>query len=61
MEWSLQSLNINIIEQLRCVLERQVRNLYPPPFTLKELEKVLIIEWLKISLDKVTKLYDSIL
>ena len=60
MKWSLQSLNFNIIEQLRCVLKRQARNRYPPPLTLKELEKVLNKKWLKILLDKVTKLYDFI-
>ena len=36
--------DIKIIEHLLYVLKRQVRNRYPPPSTLKELEKVLIKE-----------------
>ena len=51
-----QSLNLNIIEHLCFVLERQVRNRYPPPLCLKELEQVLIEEWQKILLDEVKKL-----
>ena len=42
--------NLNIIEDLWCVLVRQVRNRYPPPFCLKKLEQVLMEEWLGISL-----------
>ena len=60
MEWPPPFLGINNIEHLWCVLERQVRNCYPSLSTLKELEKVLIKEWLKIPVDKVRKLYDSI-
>ena len=56
MEWPLQSPDINVIEHLRTNEER-----YPPPSTLKELEKVLIKEWLKIPVEKLRKLCGSIL
>ena len=39
---------------------RQVRNSYPPPPCLIRLEQVSMEEWLKITLDEVKKLYDSI-
>ena len=60
MEWPPQSPYLSIIQHLWCVLERQVRNRYPPPSCLKELEQVLMEEWLKIPLDNARKLYDSI-
>ena len=60
MEWSPQSLDLDIIEYLWRVLERQVRNRYPPSSCLKELKQVLMEEWLKISLYEVGKLWDSI-
>ena len=60
VDWPPQSPDLNIIEHLSCILERQVRNRYPPPPCLKELEQVLMEEWLKIPLDEVRKLYVSI-
>ena len=60
MEWLSQSPDLNIIEHSWCILERQVRNRYPPPCCLKELEHVIMEKWLKIPLDKVRKLCDSI-
>ena len=56
MEYPQQSPDFNIIEYLWCILERQVRNRYPPPSCLNKLEQVLIKEWLQIPLDKVRKL-----
>ena len=41
-------------------MERQVRNRYPTPSCLKELEQVLMEEWPTIPLAEVKKLYDSI-
>ena len=38
MEWPPQSSDLNIIEHSWCVFERQVKNLYPPPSYLLELE-----------------------
>ena len=49
MEWPPQSPDINIIEHLWCVLERQARNRYPPSSTVKELEMVLIKRMVKNS------------
>ena len=37
IEWPPQSPNLNIIEHLWCVLERQVRNRYPPPSCLNSI------------------------
>ena len=37
IEWPPQSQDLNIIEHMWCVLERQVRNCYPPLSCLKEL------------------------
>ena len=45
------------IEYLWCVLERQVRNRYPPPSCLKELGQILMEEWVTIPVDEVRKLY----
>ena len=44
MEWPPQSPNLNIIEHLRFVLERQVRNCYPSPSSQKEVDQVLMEE-----------------
>ena len=60
MERPQQLPDLNIIEHLWCVLERQLRKRYPPPSCLKELEQVLLENWLKIPLDEVRKLYDPI-
>ena len=50
MEWPPQFSDINIIEYLWCIFERQVRNRYPPLSCMKELEQVLMEEWLEIPL-----------
>ena len=52
--------DLDIIEHLWRFFEQQVRNRYPPPSCLKELEQVLMEKWPKITLDEVRKLYDSI-
>jgi hypothetical protein len=39
----------------------RVRNRFPPPASLKQLEDVLQEEWYKIPLDIILNLYDSIL
>ena len=59
IEWPQQSPDLNIIENMWCVLERQVRNCYPPLPCLKELEQVSMEKWLQIPLYEVRKLYDS--
>ena len=61
MEWPSQSPDLNITNNLWCVLEPQVRNRYPLPLCLKESGQVLMKKWLKIPLEEVRKLFDSIL
>lgn len=60
LEWPAQSPDINIIEPLWSTLEARVRNVFPPPSSLKELEKTLIDEWYKIPVDVIQNLYSSI-
>jgi hypothetical protein len=51
---------LNIIEPLWSVLETRVRNRFPHPILLKQLEDVLQEEWYKIPLLIVENLYKSI-
>lgn len=60
LPWPAQSPDLNIIEPLWSTLEARVRNVFPPPSSLKELEKLLIEEWHNIPIETVEKLYDSI-
>jgi hypothetical protein len=55
LPWPAQSPDLNITEALWSVLETRVRNRYPPPTSLKQLEDVLQEKWYKIPL-KTTKL-----
>ena len=59
--WPPQFPDLNIIENLWCILEKQERSRYPPPSLLKEHETVLAEEWTKISLETTQTLYESIL
>jgi hypothetical protein len=52
---------MNIIEPFWSVLETRVRNRFPPPTSLKQLEDVLQEEWYKITLQTLRNLYKSIL
>lgn len=58
--WPPQSPDLNIIEHLWCTLENKLRNRYPPPTSLKELESFLTEEWTKIPLETIQNLYESI-
>jgi hypothetical protein len=51
---------LNIIEPLWSVFESRVRNRFPPPTSLKQLEDALEEEWYKILLQTVQNLYESI-
>jgi transposase len=42
--------DLNTIEQFWSVLEARVRNRFPPPTSLKQLEGVLQEEWYRIPL-----------
>jgi hypothetical protein len=61
LPWPAQSPDLNITEPLRSVLETRVRNRFPPPTALKQLEDVHQEEWYKIPLKTVQNLYASIL
>jgi hypothetical protein len=50
---------LNITELVCSVLETRVRNRFPPPRSLKQLEDVQE-EWYKIPLETVQNLYNSI-
>ena len=52
--------DLNIIEHLWSILEMQVRIRFPPPPSVIELEEVLTEEWVKISLEAIHNLYESI-
>jgi hypothetical protein len=58
--WPTQSPNLNIIPPFWSVLEARVRNRFPPPTSLKQLEDVFQDEWYKIPLETVQNLYESI-
>jgi hypothetical protein len=60
ISWPAQSPDLNIIEPPWSVLEIGVRNRFPPPTSLKQLENVLSEEWYKIPLETVQNLYESI-
>jgi arylamine N-acetyltransferase len=49
-----------MIEALWSVVETRMRNRYPPPTSLKQLEDLLQEKWYKIPLENVQKLYESI-
>jgi hypothetical protein len=57
LPWPPQSPDLNITEPLWSVLETRVRNRFPPPTFLKQLEDVLQEEWYKIPLRAVQNLY----
>jgi hypothetical protein len=59
LPWPAQSPNLNITEPFWLVLETRVRNRFPPPISLKELEDVLQKESYKI-LRTVHNLYEFI-
>jgi hypothetical protein len=56
LPWPAQSPDLNVTEPLRSVLETRVRNRFPPPTSLKQLEGVPQEEWYKIPLDTVQNL-----
>jgi hypothetical protein len=57
--WSVQSPDLNYIEPL-VVLKARVRNRFPPPASLKQLEDAIQEEWYKILLETVQNLYESV-
>jgi transposase len=54
------SSHLNAIETHWSVLETRVKNRFPPPKSLKQLEDVLQEEWYKIPLETVQSQYESI-
>jgi hypothetical protein len=55
-----RSPDLKLTEPLWSVLETRVRNRFPLPTPLKQLEDVLQEEWYKIPLETVQNFYDSI-
>jgi hypothetical protein len=55
-----QSPDFNFTEPFWSVLETRVRNRFPSPTSLKQLENVLQEEWYKIPLETVQNLYEFI-
>jgi hypothetical protein len=53
LPWLAQSPNLNITEPLWSVMEIRVRNRFPSPTSLKQLENVLQEEWYKTPLETV--------
>jgi hypothetical protein len=51
---------LNSVEPLWSVLETRVRNRFPPPTSLKQLEDFLQNKWYKIPLETVPNLYEFI-
>jgi transposase len=49
--WPAKSPDLNTTEPLWSVLETRVKNRFPPPTSLKQLENVLQEEWHKILLE----------
>jgi hypothetical protein len=60
MVWRAHSRDLNTIEPISSVLETRVRNRFPTPKSLKQLEDVLHEEWYKILLETVQNLCASI-
>jgi hypothetical protein len=60
LPWPAQSPDLNIIEPLWSVFETRVRNRFPDPTSLKQLEDVLQEEWYKIPLEKDQHLWESV-
>jgi hypothetical protein len=56
LPWPAQSPNLNITKPLRPVLETRVRNRFPPPTSLNQLEDIHEEEWYKILLGTVQNL-----
>jgi hypothetical protein len=60
LPWPAQSPHLNITEPLWPLPETRVRNRFPPPTSLNQLEDVLQEEWYKIPLWSVQNLYEAI-
>jgi hypothetical protein len=56
LPWPAQSSDLNIVKTLWSVLESRVRNRFPPPISLKQLEDVLQEEWCTILVESVQNL-----
>jgi hypothetical protein len=53
LPWPAQSADLNIMEPVWSVLEARVKNRFPPPTSLKQLEDVHQEEWYKILLETI--------
>jgi hypothetical protein len=60
LPWPAKSSDFNITEPVWSVLETKVRNRFPSPTSVKQLEDVLQEEWYKIPLETVQNVYESI-
>lgn len=59
LDWPPRSPDLNPIEHLWDMLNRQLRNIQPPPASLNEVEQMLVEIWREIDQDQIRRLISS--
>jgi hypothetical protein len=60
LPWPAKSPDFNIIKPFWSVVETGVRNIFPPPTSLKQLQDIPKEQWYKILVETVQNMYKSI-